>query len=152
MEMTKKLKRIVHNIWRQRSYEVRDSLAQRGLLVAQIAQCMEVGTYTEYNSQGVWKVHGPHVAFVTGGMDCDCSSWENSVTMLPAMPVYLIRAIDRLYDDADGPRHYRLMKPSEAVKLARVSQDLALAAFEDGHPHSVTYIPDLTNGSVIDGN
>jgi hypothetical protein len=147
-------KRHLLQMIKHRSHDIRDYLAERGMIAAKISQVLEVGTYTDY-AKG-YKVHGPHVAFVTGGMDCDCATWENHVTMLPALPRYVMKAIDDMYEHADGRRHYRLMKPSEALKLKRTSRDLALEAFEDGHPHVVYDDPPvnalgLTDGEVYDG-
>lgn len=139
---------------RQRAHMVRDWLAERGSLAAQISQCLEVGTYYDYDKD--LKVHGPCVAIVTSGMDCDCSAWSNRVTLVPAMPIYVARWIEQFYADAEGPQSYQLMKPSKAAKLKEGHRDLALEAFEDGHPHSVTYTPavnamGLTDGEVYDG-
>ena len=78
------------------------------------------------------------VAVVYGGMDCDCSRWDDRVAILPAVPTVVSRWVDRYHDGAEGPQWTRISRPSRAPKKS-TSRDLALEAFEDGHPHVVRY-------------
>ena len=78
------------------------------------------------------------IGFNTAQMDCDCvsfSSFEN----LPAYPVFVEHAIDRLYQNAEGPVSYGLTQPNKRKPGTYGHRDLALEAFENGHPHSICY-------------
>lgn len=80
---------------------------------------------------------GGYIAVVHGGRDCDMAQWDNNVTVLPANTLKVERWIENLYEWADGPRWWRITTLSEAASLRASSRDLALEAFEDGHPHVV---------------
>lgn len=99
---------------------------------------------------------GEPVAVVWSGMDCDCVRYSGSVSFIsldPESPYGLdkngepfktLRAavdhhIDHTYYWADGPCDYALMSKEQAESIQYQSRDLALEAFEDGHPHYVTY-------------
>lgn len=77
------------------------------------------------------------VALVTSGMDCDCSSWTGRVFLLPAVPVKVNQSIEKMYESAEGPITWHLTRPSMAQHIRETNRDLALEAFEDGHPHVV---------------
>ncbi len=82
------------------------------------------------------------VAMIRSGMDCDCSQYRR-VAHMP-VPVSLDRF---LRDEAkheewlDGPESTYFARPSEEPEDYR-SRDLALEAYEDGHP-SVVYLGNL---------
>lgn len=80
-----------------------------------------------------------YVALVFSGMDCDCTSYDNEVHLIEAN----IKVIDEYLDDRhswlDGPESSYIEKPSVAKELNRSSRDLALEAFENGHPHFISY-------------
>jgi hypothetical protein len=76
------------------------------------------------------------IGIIYGGMDCDCSTFSRS-TVLPAVPRLVERFIDRFHDGAEGPQWTRIVTPIEACAHVASSRDLALEAFEDGHPHAV---------------
>ena len=78
------------------------------------------------------------VAMVNSGMDCDCSRWENAYSIIPATVEAVDAWVNDFYSNAEGPQSYRLERPSVAKKLQRSSRDLALEAFEDGHPYSIS--------------
>lgn len=80
---------------------------------------------------------GGKVALVNGGMDCDCSRWENSVSMVPATVRAVDEWIESFYEHAEGPQWHYVERPSVARTLRASSRDLALEAFEDGHQHVV---------------
>lgn len=69
-------------------------------------------------------------------MDCDCSRWTSS-NIMPAVPVVIERHLEAIYDSAEGPI-YGVWFSSPEDKAEYVSRDLALEAYEDGHPGSVS--------------
>jgi len=79
------------------------------------------------------------IAMVNSGMDCDCSRWENSVSIIRATVKSVDKWVNDFYANAEGPQSCRLERPSVAKKLQHSSRDLALEAFEDGHPYSISY-------------
>jgi hypothetical protein len=95
------------------------------------------------------------VCTVWGGMDCDCATWEGRVTTHSLADEYdmhdgdgnpykslthaVLAYIDRQYENAEGRLHFDVLRPSEAKDVESSSRDLALEAFEDGHPHVVYY-------------
>ena len=81
---------------------------------------------------------GGKVAIVYGGMDCDCSRWDDEVAIVSANLVTYFAWSDSYDDGAEGPQWHRVCKPSEAPQKSS-HRDLALEAFEDGHPHHVYY-------------
>jgi len=75
-----------------------------------------------------------HVSVVSGGMDCDCVQYEGHVRTVPATVDAVDAAIEDLSINAEGPIHWEVMAPSKACNVKQTSRDLALEAFEDGHP------------------
>lgn len=75
------------------------------------------------------------VCLNTDDMDCDCvrgTGWF----LVPANVPAVERAIEHYYDGLEGPC-YGCWLSSPADHVARYSRDLALEAFEDGHPWSI---------------
>ena len=72
---------------------------------------------------------------VTSGMDCDCSQYTHSTLIDNPTPMALLASEEDSYYWADGPMGIGYCKPSERPQSR--SRDLALEAFEDGHPHVV---------------
>jgi hypothetical protein len=68
--------------------------------------------------------------------DCDMCR-ATGVNVMPAIPVLVYRWIDKKYEHAEGPFHWNLVTPTQAKGIEPSSRDLALEAFEDGHPHVV---------------
>jgi hypothetical protein len=70
------------------------------------------------------------------GMDCDCSSYgyATSFDTLKAAEHYR----NMMYESADGPMGISAMTKENFDEVQPYSHDLVLAAFEDGHPHSVS--------------
>lgn len=83
--------------------------------------------------KGLW------IAMVNGGMDCDCSKWDNAVSLVRATVKACDAWVEAFYSGAEGPQWFCVERPSVAAELERSSRDLALEAFEDGHPHVVYY-------------
>ena len=78
------------------------------------------------------------IAINTDQMDCDCVRYTTGRTM-DAVPR---RAVERyieeeVYGAAEGPIYWLSICQPEH-KAEHTSRDLALEAFEDGHPHSVS--------------
>jgi hypothetical protein len=77
------------------------------------------------------------LSVVEGGMDCDCVKYEGHVSYIPATVAAVEKHIESLYEYAEGPIHWEIMKPSQAVRVKSTSHDLIMEAFENGHPHIV---------------
>lgn len=77
------------------------------------------------------------IALVFSGTDCDCVRYAGDVRIVEAD----WKKIDAYLEDyghwADGPWGYHFEKPSVAEGVKYRSRDLALEAFEDGHPYSI---------------
>jgi hypothetical protein len=77
------------------------------------------------------------VAVIESGMDCDGVSYDGKRHLIPATR----EAWNRLYDDiaqwADGPFNLVLASPLDPVQYR--SRDNVMEAYEDGHPHSITW-------------
>lgn len=75
------------------------------------------------------------IGLVESGMDCDCVQYCHG-SEYPAMrAIQFQRQRDDMYEWADGPCNLSICRPSELPQ--NYSRDLALEAFEDGHPHIV---------------
>lgn len=70
-------------------------------------------------------------------MDCDCSRWTSGHVM-PSVPRRAVEQyVQQIYNDAEGPVYWiGIQQPEHKAKYT--SRDLAMEAFEDGHPHSVS--------------
>ena len=68
------------------------------------------------------------------GMDCDCATY-GSGSIEWAIPRVIEKQMDQIYYDAEGPMSVWIDHPHKIHK--QLSRDLALEAFEDGHPHVV---------------
>lgn len=75
------------------------------------------------------------IAIVHGGLDCDGVQVSGCVDTLPAQAMAVERWRDRMHAQAEGPLWGHLEAPSATRGIRRHSRDLALEAFEDGHPH-----------------
>ena len=78
---------------------------------------------------------GGKVAVIESGRDCDGVQYSGRRYLIDAN----VHAYDALRYDiakwADGPCYLDIARPSEVVEYS--SRDLALEAFEDGHPYSL---------------
>jgi len=116
-------KRLVLRVLRHSAPSGDNPLSHREALAERVRACAESG----------------RVAIVTAGMDCDGSAWANRVSLVDAVPRVVERFLDRYYEQAEGPQSHELARPSAVADLQSVHRDLALEAFEEGHPHSLSY-------------
>lgn len=80
--------------------------------------------------------HNGKVALNVDQMDCDCARWTSG-RIIDAHPLNVEREIDEVLQNAEGPVY--MIEVVAPVDIAGyVSRDLALEAYEDGHPHSVS--------------
>lgn len=98
----------------------RDPMAHRAALAEQIAAHAEGGQI------GIW----------WESTDCDHTR-ATGFDLIPAQPMALVRWVYRFYDRAEGPQTWSLAGPGEAEGGVHDVRDLALEAFEDGHPHLI---------------
>jgi hypothetical protein len=96
-----------------------DRRMRRQALIRTIAECAEDGK----------------VAVIESGMDCDGSEYRGFRRLIDAN----VKAFDALHSriakSADGWFTLTVERPSTDVEYS--SRDLALEAFEDGHPYSL---------------
>ena len=68
--------------------------------------------------------------------DCDMAEWTER-HKVEATHTAFGAFMERLYEDAEGSVWWSWMTPEEYDNFQRESRDLALEAFEDGHPHVI---------------
>ena len=116
-------KRLIRRVLRHSTPSQEDYLQQRAVMAEHIRGCSEDG----------------RIAIVTAGMDCDGSAWANRVSLVDAVPRKVEHYLERYYAEAEGPQSHELARPSQVADLHAVHRDLAMEAYEDGHPHSLHY-------------
>ena len=114
------LRRLVKKILRR---VAEDPLEARASLKERIDSCAEDG----------------FILIVESGMDCDGSAWSGRTRLLPASVVVFEYAYNDRAEWADGPFSWVIHKPSEKTSFSESHRDLALEAFENGHPHVLRY-------------
>lgn len=75
-----------------------------------------------------------------GGRDCDMYESTSAPWKMRASVFAWERHIANLYEWAEGPVWFWLLKPEDVEHAAHGSRDLALEAFEDGHAHVVSHV------------
>lgn len=82
-----------------------------------------------------WAVNGK-INIVVDSTDCDMT---HAVNLYDAPATYesYIEFRDRIYSDAEGPTSVYLIPPEDVEGFRPYQEDLALRAFEDGHPHII---------------
>lgn len=98
------------------------------------------------NDRSAWKaaidaatVNGK-VGVVVSGRDCDgCSYYRERVRPAPSSVVAWLREYEHHFQWLDGPETTTFVRPDLVEDGLSESRDLALEAFEDGHPHVVYY-------------
>ena len=83
------------------------------------------------------KTENGKVAVVWSGVDADCVSWGNRVDIVSSSYVQIEKMLNDVYEGSEGSIDFYYEKPSIAEKLTETSRDLAMEAFEEGHPHVV---------------
>jgi len=73
----------------------------------------------------------------TGGRDCDMCKSTTAPFLTKANALDWEQVINRLWESAEGPVWYWLMSAADAAEAEGSFRDLALEAYEDGHPHYV---------------
>jgi hypothetical protein len=116
--MNSRLKRVIRRALRNTQGD--DHLVSRAGLRDRIAELSE---------------HG-QVAISVRQMDCDCYVWTSCRTV-PATVMHVVVLMEGIWDNAEGPVQWTLIRPSERYESH--GEDLAMAAYEDGHAHSVTF-------------
>lgn len=77
-----------------------------------------------------------NVGLIIDSTDCDhCRSVYSRI--VPASQVDA--EIARIYDSAEGRTFVQIVKPVTLAGFIGSSRDLALEAFEDGHPHCIGF-------------
>lgn len=79
------------------------------------------------------------VALVCGGRDCDGVQVDGIVKIIPAQVMQVALHEREEERNADGPWWYSMWRVSEVDSVEYSSRDLAMEAYEDGHPH-VLYV------------
>jgi hypothetical protein len=79
------------------------------------------------------------VYFRVTSTDCDHTQAVYTHPIEPTVEAY-DDFFDHLYDDAEGPVHARLLHPEDVPAFQPTVRDLALEAFEDGHPHCISEV------------
>jgi len=77
------------------------------------------------------------VAIVYGGVDCDHSRWDNRVAIVNANITSVIGWENDYMEYAEGAQWCDIEPMAYALSLKESSRDLAMEAFEDGHPHVI---------------
>ena len=83
------------------------------------------------------KTENGKVAVVWSGVDADCVSWGNRVDIVSSSYLQIEKMLNDVYEWSEGSIDFYYEKPSIAEKLTETSRDLAMEAFENGHPHVV---------------
>lgn len=105
-----------------RTFERKDRLQEKAELLA---------LWHEYAEDG-------QIAVIREGMDCDCTQYRKvSVIPIPGLMAWQ-KQEDLHYQWLDGPETTWFGRPSTHAP-SYTSRDRALEAYEDGHPHYVTW-------------
>lgn len=105
------------------SYKPDDELAKKERFYTRIRSCTVNGK----------------IGIIVDAMDCDCAQYSRGHIIDAKSPVAVDKAVCEIYDDAEGPMSVAVVLPEVAKKHKWTSRDLALEAYEDGHPHVVYY-------------
>ncbi len=81
--------------------------------------------------------HNGRVAVNTGGRDCDMCVSDGDIRVIDATYTAFKALYDALEDSAEGPFWAYPIPWEEQANIRQTSRDLALEAFESGHPHVV---------------
>lgn len=123
LDIDRQLKRLIRRALRRNRSDryFTDHLAKRACIARLIAERAENGT----------------VAIVYGGRDCDCVQVDNLVRIIPANVMEWERFAAEQDRNAEGPWWAQIAQPSDVRDLVSTERDLALEAFENGHPYTI---------------
>ena len=78
------------------------------------------------------------IGVITTSIDCDCTrGYYERVVEMPNCVAAIKRHANDFYDNLEGPGSMRFVHWSSIDRSRSNTRDLALEAFEDGHPHVV---------------
>lgn len=78
------------------------------------------------------------IGVAVSGMDCDCTQYARQYTIeIPNSVAALKRWDYKRQEWLDGPENVRFIHPDKVDPSQNFSRDLALEAYENGHPHVV---------------
>lgn len=78
------------------------------------------------------------IGIIRSGMDCDCTKYHHEETLTIANSVQALKRWDDVRQEwLDGPESVHFVRPDQIDRSNDYSRDLALEAYEDGHPHVV---------------
>lgn len=124
-------------------WDFRSEGAAREMWRLKVLHDHDDGTHDRINSRAALKkvidahaVNGM-IGIVESGRDCDCVEYVHPRAPIPATIFHFKQLEARTAEGADGPFHLTITTPAEAEATEHESRDLALEAFEDGHPHSI---------------
>lgn len=101
-------------------------LAKRWEMMATIERCRITGT------NQMWVTES--------GMDCDSVRYSGSMHKCEATIVAFYKLWDDIHEWADGPLSLYPVTEKEREDIRPQSRDLAMEAYEDGHPHVVSAV------------
>lgn len=80
------------------------------------------------------------IGLIRSGMDCDCTQYyaESVMDSFSSVAAFK-RWDDRRQDYLDGPERVAFVQPCD-IEPQYKSRDLALMAYEDGHPSTITVV------------
>jgi hypothetical protein len=97
------------------------------------------------NERAFWKAQIDYatengkVGIVVAGRDCDCTQYEHHrIVDAPRSIVKWCNEHERHLEYLDGPETTTFCKPSTIQDGYSMQRDLALEAFENGHPHFIS--------------
>lgn len=91
----------------------------------------------ELSAMVAGKVEAGRIGVIRAGMDCDCTQYHREYAVDFRGLVAFARHENSHYESLDGPESTNYVTPSRVDRSRNRSRDLALEAFEDGHPHVV---------------
>lgn len=124
-QITEKEKPLIRQIIQGFRIDLRNAF-RRDPMVRKVSIANQVKTMAE---------NGFVVLFVDS-TDCDHyrvkTAWQYQ-----AIPSHIMRTIDEIYNNAEGPTYVEIGRPSDFEDYETEYRDYALEAFEDGHSHCI---------------
>lgn len=105
---------------------IHSTLSKRWVMMERIEKCRITGT------NQMWVTES--------GMDCDSTQYSGHLRKCEATVAAFYKLYDEVGSWADGPFSLWPVTEEEREEIRPQSRDLALEAYEDGHPHSVSAV------------